>query len=93
MGSESGCVQLGCSKVAHGQTDHRMDPAQQRRRIKLTKWLEAEEWFVRQVQPFRESMQYAARRGDETTSLRARGALQYWTQAHGWIGGSPVPSG
>ena len=92
MGSESGCVQLGCSKVTTGKEDHRMDPAQVSHRIELTKWLEMQEWFVRQVQPFRESMRYASRRGDSTVSLRSECAMKYWTQARGWVcGGSPVP--
>lgn len=90
MGSESECVQLGCSKVAAGKADHRMDPAQESHRIELTKWLEAQGWFARQVQPFRESMQYAARRDDAAISLRGGCAMQYWTQARGWVcGGSP----
>jgi len=94
MGSESGCVQLGCSKVAAGKAGHRMDPAQESHRMELTRWLEAQEWFGRQVQPFRESMQYAARRDDAAISLRGGCAMQYWTQARGWVcGGSPVPAG
>ena len=98
MGSNSGCVQLGCSKVSSGKTDHRMDPALQSRRIKLTKWLEAQEWFDRHVQPFRETMQYAAPKDGAIALSKVRSsertagcAVQYWTQARGWVCDGKLP--
>ena len=100
MGSESGCVQLGCSALAEKNTKHRMDPALQSHRVELTKLLEAHTWFVKHVQPYRESMRYTARRDEVIcmTTARdskhtARCAVRYWTLARGWVcanGESPV---